>query len=671
GHSSKNGTLAVTAAAFQDHILHDLQLQNLSVAGHCKAQVQKKESKPRSLKGESQAVVDTGRKKAPQGPRVGDPEREYVLDPEPQPLTLAQRLGLFEPPPAPLSSDEWEKVKQRSVLQGDSTQPCPICREDFALHPQVLLSCSHVFHRVCLQAFEKFTNKKTCPLCRRSQYQTRVIHDGARLFKTKCAERVAAPNTVPTCAQAAYPTACPKTKWNQQVERVRFHGLPWQRHVPAGSERPVAGLQDLNDGLPCGFGTAVAPCFPHHLTERQRLAPRSALSADQLGPAARRLFLQTPRAPPARSMCHGICTATRRLGDRWQPGHSAAGGRREEAARWALGGQKAAPVPMSPQGCEAADAQAWWIHGGAWDGPSWRRRPAPTRHGHTSSWAHELGPGAEGAAQEPPRLHRRPPAALWGAGTAVGAAALTTRELIAPGMAPAGAGALPRHDTGTRAHGLTSSAQELRAQPRSRPVCIVGHLRRCGVLGQLHTRPTAHTHPTATLDPQPRSTHSHVRPTATFDPQPHLARSPCSPGLRFAEISHRILHSFHTDTEALLLEIDQCLAVNRSLLQQLDERCGRGISEEEWGRIQIQALHRESSECSICLTPLSLRRDWQGTSAGTSGGRRPRETVLLSCSHVFHHACLLALEEFSLGEKSPFHCCPLCRSCYQKKILEC
>ncbi|XP_027625853.1 RING finger protein 32 isoform X2 [Tupaia chinensis] len=181
GHSSKNGTLAVTAAAFQDHILHDLQLQNLSVAGHCKAQVQKKESKPRSLKGESQAVVDTGRKKAPQGPRVGDPEREYVLDPEPQPLTLAQRLGLFEPPPAPLSSDEWEKVKQRSVLQGDSTQPCPICREDFALHPQV-----------CLQAFEKFTNKKTCPLCRRSQYQTRVIHDGARLFKTKCAERIQA-----------------------------------------------------------------------------------------------------------------------------------------------------------------------------------------------------------------------------------------------------------------------------------------------------------------------------------------------------------------------------------------------------------------------------------------------------------------------------------------------
>ncbi|MBW02820.1 RING finger protein 32, partial [Eschrichtius robustus] len=103
-----------------------------------------------------------------------------------------QKLGLFEPPPLPLSSDEWEKVKQRSVLQGASMQPCPICKEEFELRPQVLLSCSHVFHRACLQAFEKFANKKTCPLCRKNQYQTRVIHDGARLFRIKCAARIQA-----------------------------------------------------------------------------------------------------------------------------------------------------------------------------------------------------------------------------------------------------------------------------------------------------------------------------------------------------------------------------------------------------------------------------------------------------------------------------------------------
>lgn len=79
-----------------------------------------------------------------------------------------------------------------------------------------------------------------------------------------------------------------------------------------------------------------------------------------------------------------------------------------------------------------------------------------------------------------------------------------------------------------------------------------------------------------------------------------------------------------------------------------------------------QALRRETHECSICLAPLSAAG---GQRVGA--GRRSREMALLSCSHVFHHACLLALEEFSVGDRPPFHACPLCRSCYQKKILEC
>ncbi|KAK4826378.1 hypothetical protein QYF61_008049, partial [Mycteria americana] len=56
----------------------------------------------------------------------------------------------------------------------DAIQPCAICREEFALQPQA-----------CLKAFEKFTGKKSCPMCRKEQHQTRVIHDGARLFKIK------------------------------------------------------------------------------------------------------------------------------------------------------------------------------------------------------------------------------------------------------------------------------------------------------------------------------------------------------------------------------------------------------------------------------------------------------------------------------------------------------
>lgn len=86
----------------------------------------------------------------------------------------------------------------------------------------------------------------------------------------------------------------------------------------------------------------------------------------------------------------------------------------------------------------------------------------------------------------------------------------------------------------------------------------------------------------------------------------------------------------------------------------------------------LQALHRDTLECSICLTPLSVSSNSPAGPSGTGpgGGQPPRETVLLSCSHMFHHACLLALEQFSWGGCSPFHACPLCRSCYQKKILE-
>lgn len=84
----------------------------------------------------------------------------------------------------------------------------------------------------------------------------------------------------------------------------------------------------------------------------------------------------------------------------------------------------------------------------------------------------------------------------------------------------------------------------------------------------------------------------------------------------------------------------------------------------------LQALHRDTSECSICLTPLSLSGGGPCGPSGTGQSQRCRETALLSCSHVFHHVCLLALEQFSWGDSSPFHACPLCRSCYQKKVLE-
>ncbi|NXK52250.1 RNF32 protein, partial [Chauna torquata] len=191
--SERKGT-AVSAVALQDHIIHSHQLQDLSLADPFKSRSGNMRNIYKPVNKEMvKAVVDTGlRKKSICHKNKEDAEKEYVLDPSPPHLTLAQKLGLVEPPSLPLTAEEWTKIKQRSIQHGDSIQPCAICREEFALRPQVLLSCSHVFHKACLKAFEKFTGKKSCPMCRKKQYQTRVIHDGARLYKIKCAVRIQA-----------------------------------------------------------------------------------------------------------------------------------------------------------------------------------------------------------------------------------------------------------------------------------------------------------------------------------------------------------------------------------------------------------------------------------------------------------------------------------------------
>ena len=85
---------------------------------------------------------------------------------------------------------------------------------------QVLLSCTHVFHRVsfakkrkgrkwfgyfrktkveksvcdndmqaCLESFERFTGRKSCPMCRRQKYQARVIHEGAAIHRHESATK--------------------------------------------------------------------------------------------------------------------------------------------------------------------------------------------------------------------------------------------------------------------------------------------------------------------------------------------------------------------------------------------------------------------------------------------------------------------------------------------------
>ncbi|XP_010883794.3 RING finger protein 32 isoform X2 [Esox lucius] len=180
-YKATSGNLAITSVALQDHISRNVMLQNLSQYDpgktRCRRTSPETHSKVINVKG-------TVKQQGSQW-QDGPGEKEYVLDPASPPLTLAQKMGLVESPARRLTADEWTQVKLRSVHEGESKQPCAICREEFRLRSQVLLSCSHVFHKDCLKAFERFSGRKCCPMCRKEQYETRVIHDGAYLFKER------------------------------------------------------------------------------------------------------------------------------------------------------------------------------------------------------------------------------------------------------------------------------------------------------------------------------------------------------------------------------------------------------------------------------------------------------------------------------------------------------
>ncbi|XP_068604357.1 RING finger protein 32 [Brachionichthys hirsutus] len=219
-----NSKLVIASVAFQDHITRTLLHPDFSLSDpllECRRKPSRNAPTRRRVK-----------ENVPQRQNQQE-EREHVLDSAPPPLTLAQKLGLVASPAGRLTEEEWTRVKARSVLQGDSVLPCAICREEFLLQPQVLLSCSHVFHRVCLQAFERYSRRKCCPMCRKEPYETRVIYDAAHLFRHKCAIRIQAcwrGYVVRTRYRNLRKSICPKDK----VRRRKFF------------ERK---LQELNDSF--------------------------------------------------------------------------------------------------------------------------------------------------------------------------------------------------------------------------------------------------------------------------------------------------------------------------------------------------------------------------------------------------------------------------------------
>ena len=102
-------------------------------------------------------------------------------------LTLAQRMGLAEAPEPTLTSKEWAVVAERSRERASARQPCAICLSPFRDEAQVLLSCSHVFHKTCLGSWELFSSSRKCPVCRKNHYQKRATDEGVIVYREQCA----------------------------------------------------------------------------------------------------------------------------------------------------------------------------------------------------------------------------------------------------------------------------------------------------------------------------------------------------------------------------------------------------------------------------------------------------------------------------------------------------
>lgn len=107
------------------------------------------------------------------------------------PETLAQRRGLVPvaPTPAVLSPFDWSVIENS---RADPDSCCPICMEGFKQGHEVLLSCSHIFHRACLRSFENFMkdNELTCPICRTRNYQKKITHIGSKAYAKVCAAKI-------------------------------------------------------------------------------------------------------------------------------------------------------------------------------------------------------------------------------------------------------------------------------------------------------------------------------------------------------------------------------------------------------------------------------------------------------------------------------------------------
>ena len=110
-------------------------------------------------------------------------------------MNLAVIRGLVKAAPKieVMLQSEWAIVEKNILNRNDAF--CPICMEGFKDGREILLSCSHMFHRKCLTSFEMFMKRGedlSCPICRTSKYQKKFTRLGSKAFEIVCIIKIQA-----------------------------------------------------------------------------------------------------------------------------------------------------------------------------------------------------------------------------------------------------------------------------------------------------------------------------------------------------------------------------------------------------------------------------------------------------------------------------------------------
>ena len=158
--------IVLNAAAFQDQLL---QKYGMSFGKKLKKVHYSIKAKSKKEKEEKLNLIEQIKTTKETEKEILKRNKDFISK-----LTFAEKVGIKPIKQFPLSVDQWRKIEKETTKREVFKGECPICLDKLASRESVILSCSHVFHKVCLHNFEKLSSVTKCPLCRCERYECKT-----------------------------------------------------------------------------------------------------------------------------------------------------------------------------------------------------------------------------------------------------------------------------------------------------------------------------------------------------------------------------------------------------------------------------------------------------------------------------------------------------------------